>query len=79
MNDDDNDDDDACQKFIDLFSNICVKENHDGILLSGGLDSSIIAYHTRPTNSITITIDKNSPDYFYSSLIVKKKIHYEPL
>jgi asparagine synthase (glutamine-hydrolysing) len=79
LNDDD-DDDYTCHKFIDLFSNICVKENHDGILLSGGLDSSIIAYHIRPTNSITITIDKNSPDYFYSSLIVKKKFtmnHYK--
>jgi asparagine synthase (glutamine-hydrolysing) len=69
-----NDDDDVCHKFIDLFSNICVKENHEGgILLSGGLDSSIIAYHTRPRDSITITIDRHSPDYFYSSLIVKKK------
>ena len=42
-------------------------------MLSGGLDSSIIAYHTRPRDSITITIDRDSPDYFYSSLIVKKK------
>ncbi len=52
-----------------------MKENphHDGILLSGGLDSSILAYHARPKDSITIIVDKNSPDYFYSSLIAKKK------
>ncbi len=52
-----------------------MKENshHDGILLSGGLDSSILAYHTRPKDSITIIVDINSPDYFYSSLIAKKK------
>jgi len=60
-------------KFINLLSNICIRENHDGILLSGGLDSSILAYHTRPRDSITITIDENSPDYFYSSLVAKKK------
>ncbi|MER5175766.1 MAG: asparagine synthase-related protein [Candidatus Nitrosocosmicus sp.] len=52
-----------------------MKENHhhDGILLSGGLDSSILAYHTRPKDSITIIVDKSSPDYSYSSLIAKKK------
>ncbi|MDQ6724390.1 MAG: asparagine synthase-related protein [Thermoproteota archaeon] len=42
-------------------------------MLSGGLDSSILAYHTRAKDSITVTIDKSSPDYFYSSLIAKKK------
>ncbi len=54
-----------------------MKENHDGILLSGGLDSSILAYHTRPRHSITITVDRNSPDYFYSSLISEKKYSVE--
>ena len=62
-----------CYKFIDILTSICLKENHDGILLSGGLDSSIIAYHTRPKESITITVDKKSPDYFYSSLVAEKK------
>ncbi len=60
-------------EFINLLSDICIREIHDGILLSGGLDSSILAYHTRPRDSITITMDKNSPDYFYSSLLAKKK------
>ncbi len=62
-----------CCEFKNLLNNICAKENHDGILLSGGLDSSILAYHIKPKYSITIAIDKVSPDYFYSSLIAKKK------
>jgi asparagine synthase (glutamine-hydrolysing) len=62
-----------CYKFKDILTNICLREIHDGILLSGGLDSSILAYHTRPRDSITITIDKNSPDYLYSSIIAEKK------
>ena len=62
-----------CSKFKEILTNICLRENHDGILLSGGLDSSILAYHTRPRDSITITIDKNSPDYLYSSIIAEKK------
>jgi asparagine synthase (glutamine-hydrolysing) len=56
-----------------MLTEICTKENHDGILLSGGLDSSILAYHTKPKHSITITVDKESSDYFYSTLIAKKK------
>ncbi len=60
-------------KFINIITDICVREKHDGILLSGGLDSSILAYHTRPKHAITVTIDSNAPDYFYSSLIANKK------
>lgn len=62
-----------CHEFKNILTNICSKENHDGILLSGGLDSSILAYHIKPKYSITISIDKESPDYFYSALIEKKK------
>jgi asparagine synthase (glutamine-hydrolysing) len=61
-----------CCEFKSILTNICAKEDHDGILLSGGLDSSILAYHIKPKYSITISIDKESPDYFYSSLIAKK-------
>lgn len=63
----------TCCEFKNILTNICAKEDHDGILLSGGLDSSILAYHIKPKYSITISIDKESPDYFYSSLIAKKK------
>jgi asparagine synthase (glutamine-hydrolysing) len=62
----------TCCEFKNILANICDKEGLDGILLSGGLDSSILAYHIKPKYSITILIDKESPDYFYSSLIAKK-------
>jgi len=68
----------TCSEFKEALNNICTKENHDGILLSGGLDSSILAYHIKPKYSITISIDKESPDYFYSSLIAKKKYSIMP-
>ena len=60
-------------KFIDTLTNICSRERHDGILLSGGLDSSILAYHTKPDVAITIIANIDCPDYFYSSLIEKKR------
>jgi asparagine synthase (glutamine-hydrolysing) len=60
-------------KFVNILTDICIREKHDGILLSGGLDSSILAYHTRPKDAITVIIDSNAPDYFYSSLIANKK------
>ncbi|MEJ7641396.1 MAG: asparagine synthase C-terminal domain-containing protein [Candidatus Nitrosocosmicus sp.] len=63
----------TCCEFKNILTNICAKEDHDGILLSGGLDSSILAYHIKPKYSITISIDKESPDYYYSSLIAKKR------
>lgn len=63
----------TCCEFKKILTDICAKGDHDGILLSGGLDSSILAYHIKPKYSITISIDKESPDYFYSALIAKKK------
>jgi asparagine synthase (glutamine-hydrolysing) len=63
----------TCNKFNNILTDICNREKHDGILLSGGLDSSILAYHTRPKDAVTVTIDSNAPDYFYSSLIANKK------
>ena len=41
-------------------------------MLSGGLDSSILAYHTKPNVAITIIVNIDCPDYFYTSLIEKK-------
>ncbi len=70
---------DKFNEFKTLLNNICSQEeNHDCILLSGGLDSSILAYHIRPTYSITISLNKAYTDYYYSSLISKKysKHHY---
>ena len=64
-----------CSGFRDILNITCNKKNHDGLLLSGGLDSSILAYHLKPKNAITITVDNrnNSQDYFYSTLIAEKK------
>jgi asparagine synthase (glutamine-hydrolysing) len=58
-----------------LLNSVCNIKNPDGLLLSGGLDSSILAYHLKPKNAITIIVDncENSPDYYYSSLIQEKK------
>lgn len=66
-------------QFLKILGNICNKETHDGILLSGGLDSSILAYHIKPEKSITVTIGNEYPDQYYSSLISKKysKHHFK--
>jgi asparagine synthase (glutamine-hydrolysing) len=63
-----------CSEFFGLLNNICSKKKHDGLLLSGGLDSSILAYHLKPDKAITIIVDNpdNSKDYFYSNLIAEK-------
>jgi asparagine synthase (glutamine-hydrolysing) len=42
-------------------------------LLSGGLDSSILAYHIKPKIAITITVNDECPDFLYSCLIEKKR------
>ncbi|MDQ4074582.1 MAG: asparagine synthase-related protein [Thermoproteota archaeon] len=36
------------------------------------MDSSILAFHLRPINAITLAIDNKSTDHYYSSLIAKK-------
>jgi asparagine synthase (glutamine-hydrolysing) len=43
-------------------------------LLSGGLDSSILAYHVKPDIAITIVVNNDCSDYYYSSLIKKKQL-----
>lgn len=64
-----------CSEFIGLLNSVCNRKSPDGLLLSGGLDSSILAYHLKPKHAITIIVDNwdNSPDYFYSNLIQEKK------
>lgn len=61
-----------CKEFKSLFQNICEKDVHDSILLSGGLDSSILFCYLRPKNAITISIDAYSSDYHYSSSLSNK-------
>ncbi len=62
------------QKINDLLSKIINKEKTDAILLSGGLNSSILASVIKKNklNAYTIVATKNSPDYKYAKIISKK-------
>jgi len=63
---------DSCEKFRFLLDKVCKTIPVESILLSGGLDSSILLFYTKPRNAITIAIDSTSNDYKYSSLIASK-------
>lgn len=64
------------KKYFFLFKStldkICIKYKYNSLLLSGGLDSSILAYHIRPENAITVVLNETSPDYDFSIKIAKK-------
>ncbi len=62
----------VCKELKLILSNICKDGNCSSILLSGGLDSSILAFHLKPNSAITLVIDNKSTDHYYSSLIAKK-------
>jgi asparagine synthase (glutamine-hydrolysing) len=55
-----------------LLDKACKSVPNESILLSGGLDSSILLLYTKPKTAITIAINKLSSDYKYSSLIAKR-------
>lgn len=61
-----------CEKFRYLLDKVCKSIPVESILLSGGLDSSILLFYTKPRNAITITINNLSNDYKYSSLVASK-------
>ena len=67
-----------CSEFQELLHRACKKIHGESILLSGGLDSTLLLYYMRPRDAITISIDPYSPDYRYSSIVAKKysKNHY---
>ena len=44
---------------------------HDSILLSGGLDSSILASIIRPSNAITIGLGLEAEDFYFASKIAR--------
>ncbi len=60
------------KEFQELLQNVCKKAHGGSILLSGGLDSSILLNYTHPREAITVSIDQNCSDYLYSTLIAKK-------
>lgn len=63
---------DLCIEFQELLQRACGKSNGESILLSGGLDSTILLNYMAPREAITISIDQYSSDYRYSILAAKK-------
>ncbi|HKU82511.1 MAG TPA: asparagine synthase-related protein [Candidatus Nitrosocosmicus sp.] len=63
---------DICREFKELLKHACEKFHGESILLSGGLDSSILLNYMNPREAITISIDQYSSDYLYSILVAKK-------
>lgn len=60
------------EKFRFLLDQVCESIPCESILLSGGLDSSILLFCIKPRKAVTIVIDCLSNDYKYSSLIANK-------
>ncbi len=67
-----------CSEFQELLRRVCKRVHGESILLSGGLDSTLLLFYMRPRDAITISIDPYSSDYRYSSVVAKKysKNHY---
>lgn len=63
---------------VGLLKGVCNSIPHEAILLSGGLDSSILLHLTQPKNAITITLNNYSNDLKFSSLAIKgaKSFHH---
>jgi asparagine synthase (glutamine-hydrolysing) len=55
------------------------KEYSDTLLLSGGLDSTILAWIARPTHTLTVVWDNSSPDLRFAREIARRQntIHTE--
>jgi asparagine synthase (glutamine-hydrolysing) len=60
------------ERFRFLLNKICMSIPHESILLSGGLDSSILMFYIHPEYAITITIDDSSSDFRYSTLLADR-------
>lgn len=58
--------------FQGLLRKVCDSIPHESILLSGGLDSSILMLLTQPREAITIILDQKANDFKYATLIAKK-------
>ena len=62
----------SCREFQELLQSVCRKSHGESILLSGGLDSSILLNYMHPREAVTVSIDPNSSDYLYSTIVAKK-------
>lgn len=59
-----------CSELSYMLNEIITKENARGLLLSGGLDSSIIASFQKPEYTFTVTLDgSNASDSHYAKMI----------
>ena len=62
-----------CNDLFILLKEIIIKEEAPGLLLSGGLDSSIIASIQKPEYTFTVILDgSQASDYKYAKLMAKK-------
>lgn len=62
-----------CNDLFFLLKDIIIKEKAQGLLLSGGLDSSIIASFQKPEYTFTVILDgSHASDYKYAKLMAKK-------
>jgi asparagine synthase (glutamine-hydrolysing) len=68
-----------CIELRNLFYKNRRKNLSDCLLLSGGLDSSLLASIFRPVYTITVALGSEAPDLFFAKLIAKmfSSIHYE--
>lgn len=55
---------------VNLLQSVCSSIPNEAILLSGGLDSSILFHLTQPKDAITITVSQHSNDLKFSALAV---------
>ena len=57
-------------KELKLLLKASVDRNYaDALLLSGGLDSSILAYILKPSFSLTVSLGQNAPDVQYAKIV----------
>jgi len=61
-----------CNELYSLLKEIIAKEKAEGLLLSGGLDSSIITSFQKPKYTITVTLEGHGSDQKYARLIAEK-------
>src|ERR671932_629791 len=61
-----------CTKLKGLLHESVQKNYADALLLSGGLDSSILACIARPKVSFTVSLGDNSPDLEYATAVAAR-------
>ena len=61
-----------CEKLVSMLEASVARHRCDAILLSGGLDSSILASILRPDYSVTCAFGQDSPDVSFAAKAAKK-------